>query len=339
MHTTYFKQDMNDHISGEHKIHLLMESFQFKTETEFYIWKKSVEKEEGCTFIKSRGTKVIQLGKKLTFICSRSGHFNSKSNGVRHLKIQGSKKINSYCPAGIEFIFNGDLYNVKYIKTHVGHTHELAHINLTDDDRLTIAKKLAMNIPMKSILNEIRDNISSESLDRIDLLTMKDIYNIEAAYNLQSSAVRHQNDAVSVDSFVREMQDQNSIVLLYKPQDTVLEEYPELKYSDFLLGIMNEGQLDILKKFGNDCICIDGTHGLNQYNFELHTLLVIDDLRQGFPCAFLFSNRSDEAVLKIFLRAIKSKIGNPIQPKVFMSDMADAYYNAWIQEMGEASHR
>ncbi|XP_064211804.1 uncharacterized protein LOC103313542 isoform X1 [Tribolium castaneum] len=102
---------------------------------------------------------------------------------------------------------------------------------------------------------------------------------------------------------------------------------------------MNLGQEEILKKYGSDCICIDGIHGLNQYDFEMHTLLVIDDVREGFPCAFLISNRSDETVLKIFFHHIKERIGFQLTSKVFMSDMAEAYYKAWNFIMGPAKYR
>ncbi|GBM40610.1 hypothetical protein AVEN_86277-1 [Araneus ventricosus] len=37
---------------------------------------------------------------------------------------------------------------------------------------------------------------------------------------------------------------------------------------------MNEAQQELLKEFGDDCICIDGTHGLNNYDFQLITLLL-----------------------------------------------------------------
>lgn len=111
------------------------------------------------------------------------------------------------------------------------------------------------------------------------------------------------------------------------------EEIPEFKTDDFILIIMTAAQLHILKTYGNDCICLDGTHGLNSYDFELNTLLVLDELREGFPCAFLISNRSDTQVLKFFFSQVKLKSG-PIKPKVFMSDLADTFFNAWIAEMG-----
>lgn len=52
----------------------------------------------------------------------------------------------------------------------------------------------------------------------------------------------------------------------------------------------------MLQKYEKDCICVDGTHGISGYGFELHTILVLDKLREGFPAPFCISNRSDEGV-------------------------------------------
>ena len=92
-------------------------------------------------------------------------------------------------------------------------------------------------------------------------------------------------------------------------------------------------------RFGDDCICVDGTHGLNGYGFELHTILVLDDLREGYPSAFLISNKNNTEVMKIFFSQVEEKIEKKIKPRVFMSDMADAYYNAWVQVMHPAKFR
>lgn len=40
----------------------------------------------------------------------------------------------------------------------------------------------------------------------------------------------------------------------------------------------------------------------------------------------------------MFFNCLKAKIGS-IETKVFMSDMADLYYNAWIQIMPKAQYR
>ena len=115
--------------------------------------------------------------------------------------------------------------------------------------------------------------------------------------------------------WVEELIQNDSCVLFYKQQQ-VLKNYPQLKSEDFILVLMNEAQIEILNKYGSDILCIDGTHGLNQYDFQLITLLTVDNLRQGYPCAFLISNRCDEEVISIFFSCIKEKIG-PIQPNAF----------------------
>ncbi len=50
---------------------------------------------------------------------------------------------------------------------------------------------------------------------------------------------------------------------------------------------------------------------------------------QGFPCAFMISNRCDQPVLSLFFSLMKQSVGG-LKPKVFMSDMTDAIFNAWV---------
>ena len=71
---------------------------------------------------------------------------------------------------------------------------------------------------------------------------------------------------------------------------------------------MTDGQVDLLLRFGEDCICIDGTHGLNAYGFELHTMLVLDDLREGYLTAIIISNRSDSTANSIFFQCVSKSL-------------------------------
>ena len=179
----------------------------------------------------------------------------------------------------------------------------------------------------------MRDSITDSNLHRIHLLTRKDQYNVEAKYNLYPDSVRHPNDCISVEAWVNEINSKEEMcVLFYKPQDTISENHPQLKSEDFMLIIMNKPQCNILLKYGNDCICIDGTHGMNSYNLELLTILVLDDMRQGFPCAFCVTNRTDKETSRIFFSYIEKWTGT-ISCSVFMSDMAGSFYNAWMEIM------
>lgn len=53
------------------------------------------------------------------------------------------------------------------------------------------------------------------------------------------------------------------------------------------MKIFFAGQLEILEKFAEEVICIDGTHGLNAHDFELTTLLILDDMREGLETALM----------------------------------------------------
>ncbi|GFT92997.1 uncharacterized protein NPIL_21081 [Nephila pilipes] len=307
---------------------------------DFLAWKAEIENNTKSKFI-SYSTKHINIHgvKYYYFRCHRSGNFMSESKGLRHLKILGSNKINAYCPAALKVTEHTDgKCIVSYQKVHVGHQNDLGHLFLTADERKNIASKIAAKI-LDNILDEIRNSISDAGLERVHLLTKKDLHNIEISFNLASNSVKHENDGVSVDMWVREMQNsENPCILFYKTQGSTCTQYSFLKENDFVLIIMTEAQGEILKKFSSDCICIDGTHGVNGYGFELVTLLTIDDLRQGFPCAFLISNRCDQPVLSIFFSCIKQKIGQ-LQPQIFMSDMAESFFNAWKSEMGVPQKR
>ncbi|KAJ8964077.1 hypothetical protein NQ314_005160 [Rhamnusium bicolor] len=181
------------------------------------------------------------------------------------------------------------------------------------------------------ILNSTRESISSD-LKRIDLLTNKDIRNIKMAYkiNLQDGC-RHSDDATSVDIWVKECEKSDcNPILFYKPQGQKLTNFED---NDFCLIIMNSVQRKILMDFGKKIITIDGTHALNAYNFELTTLLTLDENREGFTVAFMFSNRKDTTIYITFFTQIKNIVGQ-IHRDIFMSDITETYINAWNFIMG-----
>jgi hypothetical protein len=92
---------------------------------------------------------------------------------------------------------------------------------------------------------------------------------------------------------------------------------------------MDSVQEELLKKFGPNHICIDGTYKTNAYDFHIITLMTLDNLNEGFPCAFLITNREDGDILKIFYSKIKERVG-VISTRVFMSDITNIYFDAWV---------
>lgn len=97
-------------------------------------------------------------------------------------------------------------------------------------------------------------------------------------------------------------------------------------------------QAQQLSKFGVNKICIDGTHGTNAYDIQLYTIMTVDEFGTGCPVAYCFSNRSDEYIFSLYFTKLKEKIGT-IKAKVFMSDDAPAFYNAWVAVMGDVENK
>ena len=84
----------------------------------------------------------------------------------------------------------------------------------------------------------------------------------------------------------------------------------------------------MLIKFGKHIICMDATHGTNAYDFQLISIVVVDEYGEGLPIGWMISNREDTTALCAFLNAIKTACGI-IEPEWFMSDDAEQYFNAW----------
>ncbi|GFY49166.1 MULE domain-containing protein [Trichonephila inaurata madagascariensis] len=159
------------------------------------------------------------------------------------------------------------------------------------------------------------------------LIEKKDIHNIKKNFNINGYVKRHEVDAGNVKLWAQEMKNNGeNCIVFFKEQGQLGNDYC-LKDEDFVLLIMTDFQKEMITKYGKDKICIDGTHGLNSYNFNLYSVLVVDEHKNGIPVAFCFSNRSSEDVFKIYFSAIKNTVGK-IETTTFMTDDAPAFYNA-----------
>ncbi|XP_072400624.1 uncharacterized protein [Diabrotica undecimpunctata] len=130
---------------------------EFSNHDDFISWKNKIERETNASFVMEKGKKAGIVN----YICHRSGFYTSKGKGDRHLKTQGSNKINGYCPAMIKEVVQSDgKYVAYFVKTHVGHQNTIGHLFLSSLERKSIATKLAAKIPFKAVLDEVRDGIS-----------------------------------------------------------------------------------------------------------------------------------------------------------------------------------
>ncbi|GFY74776.1 uncharacterized protein TNIN_439101 [Trichonephila inaurata madagascariensis] len=122
-------------------------------------------------------------------------------------------------------------------------------------------------------------------------------------------------------------------VLLYKPVGGEMDNYSRIDKRDFLLAIMNDAQEKLLELYGKNCVMIDSTHGTNQYNFQLTTLMVHDENHEGMPIATLFSSRVTTEILIPFFIEIKKRVPN-FTTNVLMSDDTNSFPNAWKEAFG-----
>ena len=93
---------------------------------------------------------------------------------------------------------------------------------------------------------------------------------------------RHESDAVSVSIWVEELKGEPfNPILMYKPQGTKEPQYPMLPKESFVLALQTKFQMDLYQKHASTILCIDSTHGTNQYRFKLITCIVPDDRGKG----------------------------------------------------------
>lgn len=290
---------------------------------DFREWKEHIEMNTNSWYVQTSGRKDLLDCGKTYYYCNRSGHFQSRSTGKRHLKTQGLSKINSYCTAAITVSREkvSGFIEVKVCSTHYGHKIALGHLRLQETDKTAIAGQLAQGVGFQHILDNIRDNLGKD-FKRIHLLTRKDVTNIERTYGLQG-AQRHKDDATSVGIWVQEMKGTDcNPVIIYKPQGVRQpESCDNLSDKDFVIGIQTPLQADIMKRLSNGrIVCVDGTHGTNGYGFTLITVIVVDEYGEGFPVAWCNSNRRSVTTYKLF-NALRRRVGD-IHPAWFMSDLA-----------------
>ena len=74
---------------------------------------------------------------------------------------------------------------------------------------------------------------------------------------------------------------------MFKPQGIEQSEsMNDLAKDDFILALQTEFQRGAMMRYGSKVILIDATHDTTQYDFQLISVLVIDDFGEGLPVAW-----------------------------------------------------
>ena len=104
-----------------------------------------------------------------------------------------------------------------------------------------------------------------------------------------------------------------------------------------------------LKKYGDKGIVADDSHNVTRYSLKLSSYIVADNHDRGVPAIFMISQHviRDTTMLmarvrkeskrdnqNIGIRSQAARLIHPkFRPKCFMSDMAPAHYNGFIDGM------
>ena len=146
---------------------------------------KLKEEESNSWFVQHRQNRMCGGNETYCFYSNRTGYLQGVEERIRALKTQGLSKIDGKCSAFMKVVVDSvsNEVNVEYNLSYIGHDIRLGHLRISDKLRSTIAAKLAKEIPVNAIPDEIRDNLTG-LLCRDHLTTRQDIHNIMQQYNL-----------------------------------------------------------------------------------------------------------------------------------------------------------
>lgn len=318
------------HMNDEHGVRMEMFHQFFSTKMEFETWLKEYEQDTNQRFVKPTG---IKPGKGIDEISRRT--YNCRSTGFEERKVfeeldharnaKGSCRMNGHCTAKMVLIETRTGYELFFYKTH-NHPIQVKNCNLSQKTIETIAAMLRARFETSFVLDFFR---AKPKEHRDHWVTLKDIKAIRDRFNLTDDGREHKDDAKSVHIFAHLHE---NLVIFYRPASVGVDG----KEKEPIICIQTERQREYLRNHKNlPVVCVDSTHNIGP-KMKMATLMTVDENIQGYTLAFCFCKSEDTLSMQIFFGAIRDAIGRKIEAEYFVSDDADAFYNAWCAEMCES---
>ncbi len=311
------------HYEG-HGLKIESESYRFPDAKAFEDWKTNVEARVKCAYVKRNSCQGAKE-KSILFQCHGSGTYTTQGADSRSACIVGSEKINVYCPSEIRLYIDNvtGRHNAVYTKPHVGHGEGIEYVHEYGELKRETDEAIA---PRVQKLNTNRRAALDES--------ETSLLNVLESSGDSGDACADFSDSEKIRDWISKNED---CVLHYKEAGCRSDEYAELDERDFVLVITNDFQEDCPSKYG-DVIMVDRSSRLTTYGVELNAVMVVDDLRQGIPASFMFSNRNDRETLRVFFTEIRRRFG-VLRPKIFISDLRPEFVDAWTEVHGAPEKR
>ncbi|KAH8009266.1 hypothetical protein HPB51_014235 [Rhipicephalus microplus] len=203
---------------------------------------------------------------------------------------------------------------------------------MTDEEKANIAEHLERGVTTITVLKNIKTSVAIK-LRPAHLAERVTLHNTKWQFHIAAPEQCHPNDAVNVDMWVEAMRDEGeTLVRLYKAQGAV-DPNGTFGATNFALALMTEPQKEVLEELGTGTVCLDSTHGTKGYQFELTTLLVLDEVGSGIPIAYFICNKMNDEYLTALFRSLEFAISKKVEAKTFMSDDASQFYKVWSSVM------
>ncbi|XP_072403347.1 uncharacterized protein [Diabrotica undecimpunctata] len=287
---TNFKshENLRKHLKGNHQVSIELITFEFSSLQEYETWKDMQKFETSYTM-----NRIVNRNeqKTLYYECNRSNIKGYKPNyKIRTEKSGGSIKIKGVCPSRLicKLRDQGQV-SVSYWKTHAGHKEELRTMHLAKAEEKMIVEKLISGVPSSRILEDSR-KLETPKLERLALLTSKDLSNLSRKYNTYKK--RDQNDMVATALKVQEWNANNkNYAFLFKKEDdaarclaetSIIKSRHQEEINEFVRGKVE--QTNVIQENTRRCLqnenfknVIDSLHDLDDETYtQLHDKFMRD---------------------------------------------------------------
>lgn len=204
---TSFKyiKHLRDHLVQQHNFVSDVEELSFRNLSEFENWLETICKRDKVQYVLMRGTKHVDLeigrGRVSFYSCSRSvKKTQRKPSSPQRKRTTKTRKLDYACTSQIKLTEVGGYCFATYFKTHYRHERDVKHLRILKSEREAIARKLLVGVPTSEfvfganfkfqiysqlsfvcrVLEEVKEeNTDEKDVQRINLLTRKDINNIK----------------------------------------------------------------------------------------------------------------------------------------------------------------
>lgn len=172
------------------------------------------------------------------------------------------------------------------------------------------------------------------------------IRNRRLSLNLDVNALAHTNDATAVEELLmtweRDMGADSPVVYFKQVGESNSDTDDsdpdsDFKSEDFLLVMQSPAQENMMIE-NSKILCVDGTHGLTGYGYQLLSIVVVDKNGHGLVCAWALASRENKYIWNLMGASLRPGT-KEIEPEVLMSDDKNSAWNGLTRVWPSLKHK